>query len=146
MVNSANKANSNANASAGKDGAKQAKRDTSMTSAFNTLKSNAKILSQETPEPGALEVVFINNQEEAKETLNDTDDSKPDQESKFEDPKAEEAEATDKPAEKEYASEVKQSESNVASEPEPASDVAISKEVASKLRKFKKYEEKYPGK
>lgn len=144
-MNSANKANSNTNATTGKDAAKQPKRDTSMTSAFNTLKSNAKILSQETPEPGALEVVFSSNQEEAKETLNGTDESKPDQESTSEDPKAE-PEVTDKPTEKEDASESKKPESNVSSETEPASDAAISKEVASKLRKFKKYEEKYPGK
>lgn len=108
----------------------------SMTSAFQTLKSNAKLLSSDTPEPGALEVVFDSNQ--------DTPPKSDKTEGNDNDSKTEKSDAKE-------AADPSQSEPVKSASPAPDSKagtetMALPKDITSKLRKFKKYEEKYPGK
>lgn len=165
VVNAANRPpNANGTSGAGnRDGAKQQRKDSgSMTSAFETLKSNANILNQSTPEPGALEVVFTsaqgsdhddresNEAQEAKEGAENSDDHEANttgdsvdakdpggtNDSKAE-PKANELKSIGNP-------DPKPNESKAKSEPSQP-EIPISKEISSKLRKFRKYEEKYPG-
>lgn len=118
----------------------------SMASAFQTLKTNAKILNQQTPDPGALEVVFNSNQsssdnEAAKNLTSGAENPEP--------PAATEsnAENTDLP-ESNGSTKVPEFVEKPNAEPQDAKksdEVHTSKEIASKLRKFRKYEEKYPG-
>lgn len=124
----------------------------SMQTAFTTLKNNAKLLNSQTPEPGQLEVVF--NSEEG---AGDGDDERPDSEAKTKEKlinegKGESAGEANKS--NDGASAAKEhlpppTEASGDATPSPSSqknnDVHISKEIASKLRKFRKYEEKYPG-
>jgi hypothetical protein len=123
------------NAGTSGNGNPQHKESASMTSAFQTLKSNAKLLNSDTPEPGALEVVFDSNQETpAKSEKNEGSDS----DSKKE--KSDTKEVVDP-----SKSEPEKGASLAADSKAGTETMALSKDITSKLRKFKKYEEKYPG-
>lgn len=119
-----------------------------MSSAFQTLKSNAKILNQQTPEPGALEVVF-NAQGSDNEAVSSTNDPEPTEDTSKSATESAEGQA-EKPelngsSKEAKSTEQKSSEPTSTPETKKNDEVPISREIASKLRKFKKYEEKYPG-
>lgn len=106
-----------------------------MSSAFQTLKSNAKLLNSDTPEPGAMEVVFDSNfdSETSTEKVKSNDSDK-----KLETPEVQESADAGK-------SDLSKPASPASISKLEADTVVLPKEIVSKLRKFKKYEEKYPG-
>lgn len=112
-----------------------------MQSAFSTLKKNADVLSSQTPEPGQLEVIFNSEDHPLSESTNAGGDAA----KKDGDTEGKEPESQSAPDQKETEKQQQQEPKVAPAPPANSDEVPVSKEIASKLRKFRKYEEKYPG-
>lgn len=125
------------------------KTDSTLSNAFQTLKSNKDVLNHKTPEAKNLEIVFDANEQNAQSgsRSSETNEARPSSESSDKSMKTTDVEASnfEKSQLEEKGGDSKETEQSKISKFGTVSFADLPKEIQSKLKRLDKYEKKYPG-